>query len=99
MSAGGKAAVQIETYDRAEIAHLPCCERMLRMLGQAWVVHARNLRPRSQKLRDAHGACALRRVADEVGLQAALDQKRRVRIQRAAQGAEIRAQQPHEFRT
>ena len=46
LRAGSEAALEIDTDDAAEFAHLSRRERMLRMPRQAGVMNARNFRPR-----------------------------------------------------
>ena len=66
---------------------------MLRVIGQAGIVHARDRWVGREQVRDAHGAGALGGVANEIGLEPALNQKCRVWVQCDTHSAEVGAQQ------
>src|SRR6185312_5528592 len=84
--------LEIECHDGAEVLHLRSRKRMLRVSRQPRVVHAGNGRVGGQEFGNALCAGALRLIAHEVGLQAAQNEERRVRVERAADYTEVGAQ-------
>ena len=86
------AGLQVEAHDGAGLAHLLLHQRRLGMVRQARVVHTRHGRVLRKVLGNGLRRARLLAVADEIRLEAALDQERRVRIEQRAEHREIRPQ-------
>ncbi len=67
---GRHAAGKFEAHHRAETLLLPGGERMVRVIHEAGVMHARHRRMRAKPFRDRHGVALLPRHAGEERSQA-----------------------------